>query len=224
MNISEIFYSIQGESTFVGKPCIFIRTQGCNLKCKYCDTKYSLNPKQGIEMSIENIKRKISCFPTKLIEITGGEPLLQMDECINLIEGLDHEYIILIETNGSIDISRISYTSGVHIIMDIKCPSSGMEKFNNYKNIERLNKEYDELKFVIQDDKDFEFMEKILKRHPYNGTTLIAPVINNKGQLKTTNIEKLANKILQTSSELYYGNLRLQFPLHKYIWGNKRKR
>ena len=135
MKINEIFYSIQGESSFTGQPCIFIRTTYCNLRCGYCDTKYSYN--EGEEMSIQQIIEQIKKYPCKLVELTGGEPLLQSDIDVLAKELLKLGYIVLCETSGSIDINKISQK--VHRIVDFKTPDSGEEERNNLDNLKYLS-------------------------------------------------------------------------------------
>ena len=135
LKINEIYYSIQGESTAAGLPCVFVRLTYCNLRCTYCDTEYAFY--DGKEMSIEEIISEVKKYDCKLVEITGGEPLVQMDECLFLMKQLcDDGFEVLIETSGSLSMKNID--SRVKIIMDLKCPSSGMEKKNLYENINYL--------------------------------------------------------------------------------------
>ncbi|MCX8011618.1 MAG: 7-carboxy-7-deazaguanine synthase QueE, partial [Desulfobacterota bacterium] len=129
--VNEIFFSIQGESSYAGWPCIFVRLTGCNLRCSYCDTPYAYD--EGNPMTIAEILEEIKKIPCNLIEITGGEPLIQ-EETPSLINTLiENEYKVLLETNGSMDIGRIN-PKCVRII-DFKCPSSDMDHFNNFNNI-----------------------------------------------------------------------------------------
>ena len=152
MKINEIFYSIQGEGEWAGRPNIFIRTSGCNLRCSFCDTTYTYD--DGKEMSIDKISSQISKYPCKYICITGGEPLLQKD-ILDLIDFLiKRNYIICIETNGSTSIQKISKKKSLMISLDIKCPSSKMHEYNQFENISLLRKN-DQLKFVIKDKDDF---------------------------------------------------------------------
>jgi len=145
LKINEIYHSIQGESTSAGKPCVFVRLTYCNLRCTYCDTEYVFY--DGKEMSVQQVIDVVEKYNCKLIEITGGEPLVQMEECLDLMKTLcELGYEVMIETGGSLSIKDIDQR--VIIIMDLKCPSSGMEKKNLYENVQYL-RPTDELKFVI---------------------------------------------------------------------------
>ena len=213
IKISEIFYSILGESTYQGLPCAFVRVSGCNLRCSYCDTKYA--QKGGKEYSIEKILSIISKYPTKLalnqskldsglVEITGGEPLLQ-DSVYKLIQELiKRKYKVLVETNGSVDIGKLS--PKVIVIMDIKCPSSGMHDKMNWGNIKKL-KDEDEIKFVLSDSKDYLWAKKIIKKYNLSGKKiLLSPVFN-----------KLSPKVLSEWMLKDGLNARLHLQLHKII-------
>ena len=158
LKVNEIFKSIQGESTFAGLPCVFIRLTGCNLRCTYCDTTYSYE--EGLNLNIPDLIAKIHEYKSKLVEITGGEPLLQTGTNKLIKQLLREGFAILIETNGSIDISTIHKKAT--IIMDIKCPGSGMSKKNLWANINHL-KHSDEVKFVISDKKDFAWAKSKIK-------------------------------------------------------------
>ncbi len=134
LKVNEIYYSIQGESTKAGLPCVFVRLTYCNLRCTYCDTEYAFY--DGKDMTVQKILEEVAKFECNLIEVTGGEPLAQ-DECLELMEKLgDRGYEVLLETGGSLPIKDIDRR--VKVIMDLKCPSSGMEKKNLYENIEYL--------------------------------------------------------------------------------------
>ena len=160
MKISEIFTSIQGESTYSGLPCTFIRVAGCNLRCRYCDTAYALE--EGEELALDKILNKVREAGISLVELTGGEPLLQ-EECYLLIKSLLEEgYNVLLETNGSVSLEKVDRR--VVKIMDIKCPSSGMSRHMDFSNIGYLGKK-DETKFVISDREDFDWARKIIERY-----------------------------------------------------------
>lgn len=202
--VNEIFYSIQGESSYAGLPCVFIRLTGCNLKCTYCDTRYAFNEREKV--SIDKIISHVVNYNTPLVEITGGEPLLQKGVYSLINKLLKQNKIILLETNGSMDISKVK--DQVIKIMDIKCPSSGMSEHNLFFNIEKLTNN-DEVKFVIGDKEDYEWAKEIIKK--YNFCTgckiLFSPVFDKiSSQLLTTWILK---------DQLY---VRFQIQLHKYIW------
>ena len=138
LKVNEIYYSIQGESSFSGLPCIFVRLTYCNLRCSYCDTEYAFY--EGKNLEINQIIEKVNSFKCNLVEITGGEPLLQND-CIKLIEELEkNNKRVLIETGGSLTIKNISKKT--HIILDLKCPSSKMEHKNLWDNLNYIKKRY----------------------------------------------------------------------------------
>ncbi len=165
LKINEIYHSIQGESTSAGKPCVFVRLTYCNLRCTYCDTEYAFY--EGKDMSVQQVIDEVEKYNCKLVEVTGGEPLVQMDECLELMKKLcDLGYEVMIETGGSLSIKDID--PRVKIIMDLKCPSSGMEKKNLYENVQYL-KPTDELKFVIGNREDYEWTKIILKKYNLTG-------------------------------------------------------
>jgi 7-carboxy-7-deazaguanine synthase len=211
LNVNEIFYSIQGESSYAGRPCVFVRLTGCNLRCSYCDTQYAYN--EGEEMDLPTIINKIGLYECSLVEITGGEPLLQ-EKTPQLVQSLlNTGYEVLLETNGSKDISVID--NRCKRIVDIKCPSSREMDRNNLDNIKRLTCK-DELKFVIGDREDYLYAREFLN--------LIEPSLLGKIQVHFSpwfdKIEpkKLADWILSDHLKV-----RLNLQLHKYIWGPDQK-
>ncbi len=203
-NVSEIFYSIQGEGTRAGERCIFVRMQGCLLRCVWCDTPYALElKKQEIMMNGKDIYHKIKEYNCKFVEFTGGEPLEQPD-IIHIINRLLKEnYTVAIETAGYKDVSILD--EKVIKIMDLKCPDSKMSNKNNYNNIKYLTKN-DELKFVISSENDYNWAKYKIEEYKV-GTILFSPAF---GQL---NYKQLAEWILRDNL-----NVRLQLQLHKYIW------
>jgi 7-carboxy-7-deazaguanine synthase len=158
LKINEIFYSIQGESSYAGYPCVFVRLSGCNLRCTYCDTTYAYD--EGNDMSLGEVVKKVSDVGCHLVEITGGEPLLQDKTPALVHQLLQDGYTVLLETNGSQDISILDRRC-VRIV-DMKCPSSGQNAFNDLENLKRLTKN-DEVKFVIANRKDYDFAKRLLK-------------------------------------------------------------
>lgn len=161
MKVCEIFTSIQGESTFAGLPCTFVRLSGCNLRCAYCDTKYSYD--EGVELEIEDIVRRVASAGLRLVEITGGEPMLQGEETISLIKALlDRGYEVLVETNGSMKIRDLDKRAT--IILDIKTPCSGMSDKMDFTNLEII-KNSDEAKFVICSREDYEWSKEIISQY-----------------------------------------------------------
>lgn len=205
MRVTEIFYSIQGESSFAGMPCTFIRLTGCNLRCTWCDTEYSFYG--GSEMSHGEILAEIEKVGCKIVEFTGGEPLLQRAVYALITELLDREYTVLVETGGSINLSNLDPRAIK--VMDIKCPASGMQDKMDFANIALLTGR-DEVKFVILDRNDYDYAQNIIEKYDLTSKTnlLFSPVYGNL-DLKT-----LAEWILEDKL-----NARFQIQLHKYIWG-----
>ncbi len=205
MKVCEIFASIQGESTFAGIPCTFIRMTGCNLRCSYCDTVYAYE--EGTGLTDEEIVGKIEAIGLKTVEITGGEPLLQ-GEVFPLVKNLlDRGYRVLIETNGSQDIRGIDERAV--IILDIKTPGSGMAERMRLSNLALLKPE-DEVKFVITDRKDYEWSRAIVREHHRAGRykVLFSPAF---GMLDPRDLSRW---ILEDRLDV-----RLNVQLHKYIYG-----
>jgi 7-carboxy-7-deazaguanine synthase len=207
MKINEIYYSIQGEGNWAGYPNIFIRTSGCNLRCSYCDTKYAYN--DYTEFNIENIIENISQYKCNKICITGGEPLLQNDVNLLIDNLIKKKYEISIETNGSYCIKSFFNKKYIMISLDIKCPSSNMNKKMLYKNLNFLQNK-DQIKFVIKDYTDYKFSKDIIKKYKIRCPIYFQPVWG-------TNLKKLADWILNDNL-----NVKLSIQIHKIIWANKR--
>lgn len=208
--VNEIFYSIQGESTHTGRPCVFVRLTYCNLRCVYCDTEYAFE--EGTELTIDEIIDQIKKYNCRLVEITGGEPLLQKNvyKLMNML--CDEGYEVLLETGGSIDVSDID--PRVKIILDVKCPSSGMSNKNFWSNLNKL-KYTDEVKFVIVDRNDFEWAKERITEYNLlqKCTVLMSPVVLDENSLRPSD---LAGWILESRLPI-----RMQIQLHKIIWGKK---
>jgi len=205
LTISEIFHSIQGESTYAGIPSVFVRLTGCNLRCAYCDSTYAYD--RGVEMDIPEVLDQVAGFDCRLVEITGGEPLLQSETPHLISRLLDMGYGVLMETNGSLDISRVD-TRCVKI-MDVKCPSSNEENRSDLKNIPRLTKK-DQIKFVIGHRGDYEFARHVTKHDCGDipdGNILYSPV---SGAIDPA---RLARWILKDRLAV-----RFHLQLHKIIW------
>ncbi len=208
INLSEIFLSIQGETSFSGYPCIFIRFAGCNLNCSYCDTNYAR--KTEFQLNTCEIIKKIENYqPVKLCSITGGEPLLQT-EVYSLLEDLHQlDYQILLETNGSLKLDRVPQY--VHKIVDIKCPGSGNENSFLKSNLGYINTDWDEIKFVISSLSDYEWAVKFMESMQLMGHhILFSPVINELEPCK------LAEWILSDKLKV-----RMQLQMHKQIWTDR---
>ncbi len=203
--VNEIFCSIQGESIYSGCPCIFVRLTGCNLRCTYCDTRYAYE--EGEKMEIGQILRRVADYKCRLIEITGGEPLLQKETPLLVSRLLDNGYIVMMETNGSFDIGRVDRRCIK--VLDIKCPSSNESKKNDLKNLKRLHSK-DQIKFVIGNHEDYVYAQSIISSHgpDFPGDhILFSPVY---GKMPPAD---LANWILKDHLKV-----RLHLQIHKYIW------
>jgi len=211
LRVNEIFYSIQGESTFAGFPCIFIRMTGCNLRCTYCDTTYAYD--QGDDIPLDSILTTVKKFDCSLIEVTGGEPLIQ-DETPDLISALiKNGYTVLLETNGSQDISTVD--TRCTRIVDIKCPSSGMDNKIYWKNLDYITPN-DQLKFVIAHRQDYLYAKKVLDAAAIKRRKKL--LINFSPVFNEIDLKDLAGWILADNLPV-----RLHIQLHKYIWGEHTK-
>lgn len=211
LKVVEMFYSIQGESSFIGKPCLFIRLHGCNLRCSYCDTKYAYDDNSTFkELSIDVVLQEALQCPAPVVEITGGEPLVQMDGVLQLCLELVKRKTILIETNGSISLRPFSrHPTNLHIIMDVKTPSSGMHEKLCTWNLENVYRG-DQFKFVVGSREDFEYAKKICYEyglHSGVNEVLISPVFG------AVQLQDLAEWVLD---EMPFA--RMQVQLHKIIW------
>jgi len=208
MELSEIFYSLQGESSYAGLPCIFVRLAGCNLRCTYCDTKYAYEPE--FTLSVEGIIKEVEkYYPVKLVEITGGEPLLQKEsvELMKLL--LQKKYEVLLETNNSISLKDVP--DQVIKIVDFKTPSSGVCNSILWDNIKYFN-DRDELKFVIANRQDFDWALGIIQKYDLLKYQILFSPVHEKLDKRI-----LAEWILETGLPI-----RLNIQLHKVIWGDIR--
>ena len=207
LEVTEIYKSIQGESTYMGRPCVFVRLTGCNLRCVWCDTTHAFY--DGKNLSIEQIIDQVKSYSTNLVEITGGEPLLQK-EVFPLMESLlKNKFKVMLETSGSLSIENVP--TEVIKIIDLKCPGSGEENKNLWKNLNHLTSK-DEIKFVIADKVDYEWSKEVLKDYELDkkNSILFSPVFE---KLK---LKDLAEWILEDNLPV-----RLHTQLHKYIWDKK---
>lgn len=204
LRITEIFFSIQGESTHIGRPCVFVRLTGCNLRCTWCDSEYTFTG--GERMSLDDVVAQVKSYGCNLVEVTGGEPLAQR-ESFELIRRLCNEgFEVLIETSGSIDTAPVDPRA--KLILDVKCPASGEVEKNLWSNLDRL-RPHDELKFVIADRADYEWARQVVAaRDLGRWTVLFSPVW---GQLDLKDLAEwmLADRV----------PARLQTQLHKHVWG-----
>jgi len=217
LRITEIFHSIQGESTWTGVPCTFVRLTGCPLRCSWCDTTYSFHG--GERMEVEAILERVEALGCPVVEITGGEPLAHRNAFLLADRLLDGGFTVLVETSGSEDIAPLD--PRVHIIMDLKCPGSGEVGGNRWENLDHLTGT-DEVKFVVKDRTDYEWARAVIRERRLadrleEGTLralLISPVWGEAGP----DPEELAGWILEDHLPV-----RFQMQLHKHIWGAERK-
>lgn len=202
--INEIFHSIQGESSHMGKPCVFVRLTYCNLRCSYCDTEYAFY--DGTEMDIDEILHDVRSYRCNLVEITGGEPLFQPNVHDLMRRLCDEEFEVLLETGGSLDIRQVD--PRVKRIVDFKCPSSKMTGKNLWENVRYL-KPGDEVKFVIGNREDYDWAKDMINRYELGKKcpVLMSPVFD------ALELVQLADWILEDRL-----NLRFQLQMHKYIW------
>ena len=207
LRVTEIFHSIQGESTHAGRPCAFVRLTGCPMRCVWCDSEYTFTG--GERMTMEEVLERVREFDCRLVEVTGGEPLAQK-EAFDLIRRLcDEGYEVLIETGGYVSTEDVDERAKV--ILDVKCPASGEAERNHWPNLERLRRDRDEVKFVVADRTDFEFALEVIKRYDLTKRAhalLISPVWG------ATDLRALADWIKESGLDL-----RMQLQLHKYVWG-----
>lgn len=207
LRITEIFLSIQGESSHAGRPCAFVRLTGCPMRCVWCDSEYTFTG--GERMSFDEILAKLKDYDCNLVEITGGEPLAQKNVFPFITNLCDLGYEVLIETGGYVSTEKVD--GRAKVILDVKCPASGESERNHWANLERLKPAKDEIKFVIADLNDWEFAVRIIEKYDLQNRTkeiLISPVFGIE------NLSQIAETIAKSSLKV-----RLNLQLHKYIWG-----
>lgn len=207
LRVTEIFLSIQGESSHAGRPCSFVRLTGCPMRCVWCDSEYTFTG--GEHISFEDIFSKLDEFGCNLVEVTGGEPLAQKDVFPFITELCDRGYEVLIETGGYVSTENVDGRAS--IILDVKCPASGEAERNHWPNLERLRADKDEVKFVIADLADWQFAKDVIAKYHLTERArevLISPVYG------TENLAEVAEAVSASKVPL-----RLNLQLHKYIWG-----
>jgi 7-carboxy-7-deazaguanine synthase len=204
MRVTEIFHSIQGESTFAGAPCVFVRVTGCPLRCTWCDTAYAFH--DGEEMNPDQIIARVEGYGCRLVELTGGEPLHDPAAFALITRLLDAGFTVLVETSGAVDVAPVDRRAV--LIMDLKCPGSGMADRNVWSNLAHL-KPADQVKFVLKDRDDYRWARDVLERTRIHErhTVLFSPVF---GELDP---KALAEWILEDRL-----TVRLQLQIHKFIW------
>lgn len=207
LRITEIFLSIQGESSHAGRPCSFVRLTGCPMRCVWCDSEYTFTG--GEKMSFDDIFAKLEEFGCNLVEVTGGEPLAQKNVFPFITELCNRGYEVLIETGGYISVENVDPRA--KLILDVKCPASGESERNHWPNLERLDPEKDEVKFVIADLADWEFAKSMIAKYDLESRTkeiLVSPVFG------MPEMKELAEAVAASDSKV-----RFNLQLHKYIWG-----
>lgn len=204
LRVNEIFHSIQGESTAAGLPCVFVRLTGCHLRCSWCDTTYAFH--EGRPMSVDDVLDEVARYPCRTVELTGGEPLLQLEAIPLMARLLAHGYRVLLETGGAAPIDAVP--EGVTVVLDIKCPGSGESARNLWENLERL-RPGDEIKFVVRDREDYLWAVRTIAERGLQSRAelLMSPVF---GELEAA---RLAGWILEDGAPV-----RLQLQLHKILW------
>ncbi len=207
LRVTEIFLSVQGESSHAGRPCAFVRLTGCPMRCVWCDSEYTFTG--GERMSFEEIFARLDGFGVRLVEITGGEPLAQK-ECFDFVHQLiEKDYEVLIETGGFVSTENLDHRASV--ILDVKCPASGEMERNHWPNLERLNPDRDEVKFVVDDLNDLDFAKSIISKYDLASRTkeiLISPVFGSPAS------RQIAEEVSRCGLPV-----RLNMQIHKYIWG-----
>ena len=207
LRVTEIFHSIQGESSHAGRPCAFVRLTGCPMRCTWCDSEYTFSG--GDHKSIDEIIQIVRHFGCRLVEVTGGEPLAQR-EAFDLIRRLcDEGYEVLIETGGYVSTAEVDERA--RIILDVKCPASGEAERNHWPNLSRLRSDLDEVKFVIVNREDWDFARKVIDDYGLEQRALAVLISPAWGQIE---LAELSKWIIESGL-----SARLQLQLHKYIWG-----
>ena len=205
LTINEIFHSIQGESTHAGRPCVFVRLTACDLRCTWCDTPYAFT--EGTKMALEDVVRDVESRGTKLVEITGGEPLLQKEVYPLMQALLDRGFEVLLETGGHVPLTRVP--PAVKKIVDIKCPGSGEADRNHWDNLQMVAAE-DEIKFVIADRADYDYARRVVAEHGLDRRVRAVHFSPVHGVLDP---KLLAEWVIADHTPV-----RVQLQLHKYIW------
>ena len=205
LTINEIFYSIQGESTYAGRPCVFVRLTACDLRCSWCDTPYAFH--EGKKRSLDDVLEEVEGYACPLVEVTGGEPLLQEGVYALMQSLVDRGRTVLLETGGHRSTARVPET--VVTILDVKCPGSGEAEKNEWTNLDRL-RPHDEVKFVIKDRPDYEYAREVIARHGLAARAAAIHLSPVHGELSPRTLSEwtLADRL----------PARVQLQLHKFIW------
>ena len=209
LRVTEIFLSIQGESSHAGRPCSFVRLTGCPMRCVWCDSEYTFYG--GEKISFDEILARLEEFGCRLVEVTGGEPLAQKNVFPFITQLCDRDYEVLIETGGFVSTENVDPRASV--ILDVKCPASGEAERNHWPNLDRLRNDKDEVKFVVADMNDWEFARRTIDEYDLMNRAkdvLISPVHG------VENLAEIAEAVSRSKLKV-----RLNLQLHKYIWGNE---
>jgi 7-carboxy-7-deazaguanine synthase len=207
LRVTEIFRSVQGESTHAGRPCAFVRLTGCPMRCTWCDSEYTFTG--GERMSVEAVLERVRAYGCPLVEVTGGEPLAQR-EAFDLIRRLcDESYEVLIETGGYVSTENVDERA--KLILDVKCPASGESERNHWPNLERLRADRDEIKFIVTDRADWDYAAGVIRHYDLTRRALAVLVSPVWGM---TDLPALAGWITESGLDV-----RMQIQMHKLIWG-----
>lgn len=205
LTVNEIFYSIQGESTYAGRPCVFVRLTACDLRCSWCDTEYAFY--EGRKQSLDEVLTAVDQYKCDLVEVTGGEPLLQDDVYSLMTSLLERGRTVLLETGGHRSTERVP--EPVVTVLDVKCPGSGEAHRNHWPNLERL-RSHDEVKFVVKDRTDYEYAREVIRQHALEARAAAVHLSPVHGMLDARTLSEwvLADRL----------PARVQLQLHKFIW------
>jgi len=207
LRVTEIFRSIQGESTHAGRPCTFVRLTGCPMRCVWCDSEYTFSG--GEHVSLEDVMKQVRAFGCRLVEITGGEPLAQPEARILIGKLCDEGFEVLIETGGYFSTEGIDDRAA--LILDVKCPASGEEERNHWPNLKRLSAERDEVKFVIANREDWDYAVNVIRSFDLERAAKAVLISPAWGEIE---LKDLAEWVAGSGLKV-----RMQIQLHKYIWG-----
>jgi 7-carboxy-7-deazaguanine synthase len=207
LRVTEIFRSIQGESTHAGRPCSFIRLTGCPMRCVWCDSEYTFTG--GEHIALEDVMAQVRAFGCELVEVTGGDPLAQKEAFVLIKQLCDEGYEVLIETGGYFSTAEVDPRA--KIILDVKCPASGESERNHWPNLERLRSDLDEVKFVIADRADWDYTLETIEKYKLIERTKAILISPAWGQI---DLKDLADWVAASGLPI-----RMQLQLHKYIWG-----
>ncbi len=207
LRVTEIFRSIQGESTHAGRPCSFVRLTGCPMRCVWCDSAYTFTG--GAALSLDDVMQQVSLMGCRLVEVTGGEPLIQRGAFALIQRLCDEDYEVLIETGGYVSTEEVDLRAS--IILDVKCPGSGEAERNHWPNLERLRADRDEVKFVIAGQADWDYARDCIKRYDLEHrakAVLLSPVWS------AVDLREMADWVSASGLDV-----RMQLQMHKTIWG-----